>query len=76
MFRARTQDCDALVRILLSDAEILTLNSLELDHKALAAEVSKRWDFTHTRARDPDQIGLGRGSFVETSTSTSSALRS
>lgn len=44
MFRARTQDCDALVRILLSDTEILTLNSLELDHKTLAAEVRKRRD--------------------------------
>lgn len=50
MFRARTQDCDALVRILLSDAEILTLNSLELDHKALAAEVSKMGFHPHPSA--------------------------
>lgn len=41
IFRARTQDCDALVRILLSDTEILTLSSLELDHKALAAELRR-----------------------------------
>ncbi|GAA5981632.1 hypothetical protein JCM10908_004546 [Rhodotorula pacifica] len=40
-FRARVQDCDSLVRILLSDTEILSLSSLNIDAKSLAAQLRR-----------------------------------